>query len=103
LLPCFSTLLRPTTLAELYGPDRLGRLSGVAALFSTLGRAAGPLAVSLSYVAFGGYEPALGGLILLLVMAAALVLVAPARRAIRELDDARRREEPLATTPAGLP
>jgi hypothetical protein len=69
-----STLLRASTLAVLYGPARYGRVSGVVALFSTLGRAAGPVVASLAYTAAGGYEKAFAGLTLALVLAAALVL-----------------------------
>jgi MFS family permease len=70
-----STLLRATTLVELYGSERYGRVSGVVSLFTTLGRAAGPLLASVAYVALGGYERTLGGLALFLVAAAVLVLV----------------------------
>jgi MFS family permease len=70
-----ATLLRATTLVELYGSERYGRVSGVVSLFTTLGRAAGPLIASVAYVALGGYERTLGGLALFLVAAAVLVLV----------------------------
>lgn len=70
-----STLLRASTLAELYGASRYGRVSGVLSLFSTLGRAAGPVIASLAYTAWGSYERAFGGLAAILVLAAALVLV----------------------------
>jgi MFS family permease len=70
-----STLLRASTVAELYGPDRYGRVSGVLALFSALGRAAGPVIASLALAALGSYEPVFGGLALLLALAAGLVLV----------------------------
>jgi len=70
-----STLLRASTLAELYGPSPYGRVSGVLSLFSTLGRAAGPVIASLAYTAWGSYERAFGGLAAILVLAAALVLV----------------------------
>jgi MFS family permease len=70
-----STLLRASTLADLYGPERYGRVSGVLSLFSTAGRAAGPVIASFAYVAAGSYEWALGLLALLLGLAAAVVLV----------------------------
>jgi MFS family permease len=70
-----STLLRASTLAELYGPERMGRVSGVVSLFSTLGRAAGPVIASLACAALGGYEHAFAGLTFLLVVGTCLVLV----------------------------
>jgi MFS family permease len=70
-----STLLRASTLAELYGPGRYGRVSGVLAFFSTLGRAAGPVIASLALVALGSYERAFASLALILSLAAALVLL----------------------------
>jgi MFS family permease len=70
-----STLLRASTLAELYGPGRYGRVSGILAFFSTLGRAAGPVITSLTLVALGSYERAFASLALLLSLATALVLV----------------------------
>ena len=68
-----STLLRASTLVDLYGPGRYGRVSGVLALFSTLGRAAGPLIASLALAALGSYERAFAGLAVVLAFAAALV------------------------------
>jgi len=70
-----STLLRASTLVDLYGPGSYGRVSGVLALFSTLGRAAGPLIASLALVALGSYERAFAGLALVLALAAGVVLV----------------------------
>ena len=69
-----ATLLRASTLGELYGSLRFGRVSGLVSLFSTLGRAAGPVIASLACTALGGYEKTLAGLTLLLVVAAVLVL-----------------------------
>jgi predicted MFS family arabinose efflux permease len=68
-----STLLRASTLVDLYGPGRYGRVSGVLALFSTLARAAGPLIASLALAALGSYERAFAGLAVVLAFAAALV------------------------------
>jgi MFS family permease len=75
-----STLLRASTLAELYGPERYGRVSGIVALFTTPGRAAGPVIASVAYAASGSYERAFGGLAAVLALAAALVLLPPAVR-----------------------
>jgi MFS family permease len=69
-----ATILRPSTLAELYGPQRFGRVSGLVSLFGTPARAAGPVATSLAYAALGGYPSVFGALALLLVLAAALVV-----------------------------
>jgi MFS family permease len=69
------TLLRASTLAELYGSSRYGRVSGVLALFSTVGRAAGPLAASLALTAWRGYGPTFAALAGMLVAAGVLVLV----------------------------
>jgi MFS family permease len=70
-----STLVRASTLAELYGPDRYGRVGGIVSLFTTLGRASGPFLASLLYVRFGGYPHAFGSLVVVLLTATSLVLV----------------------------
>jgi MFS family permease len=70
-----STLVRASTLADLYGRERYGRVGGIVSLVSTLGRAGGPLLASVLYVHFGGYAHAFASLVLLLLLAAALVLV----------------------------
>jgi MFS family permease len=70
-----ATLLRASTVAELYGTARYGRVSGVLALFNTMGRAAGPVMASVVYVAAGRYEWALGLLALILGAAASIVLL----------------------------
>ena len=67
-----STLLRATVLADLYGVHRFGRVSGVVSLFTTLGRAAGPVATSIAQTA-SGYGFAFATLAVLLALAAALV------------------------------
>jgi len=72
-----ATILRAAGLAEMFGPARYGRVSGLAALFATLGRAAGPVAAS-ALVAAGGYRLAFGTLAVLLAVGAALLL-GPAR------------------------
>jgi MFS family permease len=69
------TLLRASTLADLYGTARYGRVSGVMALVNTLGRATGPVLVSAVFVASGRYEWALGLMAVILAAAAVLVLV----------------------------
>jgi MFS family permease len=70
-----ATLVRASTLADLYGPERYGRVGGVVSLFSTFGRAAGPILASMLYVSSGGYEKAFAALVGLLLVAAGLVLV----------------------------
>lgn len=69
------TLLRASTPAELYGVERYGRVGGVLSLFSTLGRAAGPVIASFAYATSGSYRWALGFLAILLTLAAGMVLV----------------------------
>jgi MFS family permease len=81
-----STLLRASTLAELYGASRYGRVGGIVSLFSTLGRASGPVLASLAYATFGGYEPAFAALVLFLALATALVLLLPAEADPLHLD-----------------
>jgi MFS family permease len=51
-----ATILRASGFAEQFGAARYGRVSGLAALFAALGRAAGPVAASMMVVAWG-YEP----------------------------------------------
>lgn len=68
------TLVRASTLAELYGRETYGRVGGIVSLFNTVGRAGGPFLASLLYVEFGGYGYAFISLVVLLLLATALVL-----------------------------
>jgi MFS family permease len=68
------TLVRASTLAELYGRERYGRVGGIVSLFNTVGRAGGPFLTSLLYVEFGSYGYAFISLVVLLLLATALVL-----------------------------
>jgi MFS family permease len=70
-----STLLRASTLADLYEQSIYGRVSGVVALFTTVGRAGGPVFASLALVASGSYERTFSGLALIIAAAAAFVLI----------------------------
>jgi MFS family permease len=70
-----ATLLRASTLVELYGIERYGRVGGVVSFCSTVGRAAGPVLASVVYAAASGYAPVMGLLAVLLGVAAVLVLV----------------------------
>ena len=70
-----STLVRASTLAELYGPGLYGRVGGIVSLFTTLGRASGPFLASLLYVRFGGYAPTFASLVVVLLVSTGLVLV----------------------------
>jgi predicted MFS family arabinose efflux permease len=72
-----ATLLRASTLAEMSGAARYGRVSGAASLVTTAGRAAGPVLASLAVAATGGYERALTLLAAILGIAAALALRGP--------------------------
>lgn len=64
-----ATLLRASMLGELYGLERYGRVGGVVSLFTTAGRAAGPVAASLALAVSGSYGAVLAGLALALAVA----------------------------------
>lgn len=83
-----STLVRASTLPELYGTEHVGRLGGVVALFGTIGRASGPVVASLLYLRLGGYPQAFVTLSAVLALAAALVVLAARAGATRHLPDA---------------
>ena len=68
-----ATILRASGFAELFGAARYGRVSGLAALFATLGRAAGPVAASVMVVAWG-YALTFTALAVLLATGAALLV-----------------------------
>jgi MFS family permease len=70
-----STLLLASAVAELYGRARYGRVGGVVAMFSTCGRAAGPLVAALALAAFGSYALAFGALAAVLGVSALLVML----------------------------
>ena len=67
------TLLRTSTLAELYGDGRFARVSGFVALFGMAARAAGPILAALALAASNSYGIAFGGLAVILALAALLV------------------------------
>jgi MFS family permease len=69
-----STVLRASMIAELYGFERYGRVGGMVSLFTTVGRAAGPVLASLVLTAAGSYHTVLAGLALVLVAATVLSL-----------------------------
>lgn len=66
-----ATLARATVIADLYGPADYGAIAGVAALTTTVARAAGPFAAAV-YVAAAGYEALLWTLVAVSLVAAAL-------------------------------
>jgi MFS family permease len=70
-----ATLLRASMLAETYGVARYGRVGGVVSLFTTIGRAAGPIAASLVLAISGSYGAVLTGLALALAVAAGIALL----------------------------
>jgi MFS family permease len=76
-----ATLLRASMLAEMYGVGRYGRIGGIVSLFTTIGRAAGPIAASLALAISGSYGAVLVGLALALVLAV-VVAVTPASPAL---------------------
>lgn len=73
------TLLRASTIAEMYGTARYGRVGGVMAFANTLGRAAGPVIASAVFVASGRYEWAFG--LLAVGLGTAALLLVPWRLA----------------------
>jgi MFS family permease len=70
-----TTLLRASTVADLYGRARYGRVNGVMATLGTCGRAAGPFVAALALAAQGSYPLVFGTLALLLGLAALLVML----------------------------
>lgn len=74
-----STLVRASTLAELFGARHYGSISGAIALGANGSRAIAPVAASLLWVALGGYEALFWSLAAALVAAAGAVLVVRAR------------------------
>jgi MFS family permease len=61
-----ATLVRASSIAEVFGAAAYGRISGVVALFTTVARAAGPVGVALALAPCGGYPPVFLGLAALL-------------------------------------
>jgi MFS family permease len=82
-----ATLLRASMLAEMFGIARYGRVGGVVSLFTTIGRAAGPIAASLALAISGSYGAVLVGLALALVLAA-VVAVSPASPTLQTNEEA---------------
>jgi MFS family permease len=74
-----STLVRASTLAELFGARHYGSISGAMALGTNSSRAIAPVAASLLWVALGGYEVLFWFFAAALVAAAGAVLVVRAR------------------------
>jgi MFS family permease len=82
-----ATPLRASLLAGMYGVARYGRIGGVVSLFTTIGRAAGPIAASLVLTISGSYGAVLTGLALALVAAAVIALL-PASPAFQTSEEA---------------
>ena len=82
-----ATLLRASMLAEMYGVARYGRIGGVVSLFTTIGRAGGPIAASLALAISGGYGAVLVGLAVALVIATVIALL-PASQAFQTNEEA---------------
>jgi MFS family permease len=74
-----STLVRASTLAELFGARHYGAISGAMALGANGARALAPVAASVLWVALGGYEALFWSFAAALVAAAGAVLVVRAR------------------------
>lgn len=65
------TILRGMAVPEFIGPEGYGVVTGALTMPTNVMRAAGPLAASLAWAAFGGYTPVLWGLAAIMLMAAA--------------------------------
>jgi hypothetical protein len=74
-----STLVRASTLAELFGARHYGSISGAMAVGTNSSRAVAPVAASVLWVALGGYETLFWSFAAALVAAAGAVLVVRAR------------------------
>jgi MFS family permease len=75
-------LLRATTLVDLYGPERIGVLTGISAVPVILARALGPLGAVLLASATGGYTAGF-----VVVAALAAVSAAVAARSLRAIPE----------------
>lgn len=64
------TILRGMSVPEFIGPEGYGVVSGALTMPTNVMRAAGPLAASLAWSAFGGYTPVLWGLAGIMLVAA---------------------------------
>jgi hypothetical protein len=64
------TILRGMSVPEFIGPEGYGVVSGALTMPTNVMRAAGPLAASLAWGAFGGYTPVLWGLAAIMLVAA---------------------------------
>lgn len=77
------TPARAALLADLYGRETYGTISGILALAIALARAAAPVSLSALYVRTGGYEWVLGILLGICAICAVAVLVAGTDSAFR--------------------
>jgi predicted MFS family arabinose efflux permease len=73
-----ATLLRASSVAEVFGSRQYGGISGALSLFTTLARALGPIGAALAHARFGSYPAVFLGLAGLLA-ATALLPVATRR------------------------
>ncbi len=64
------TILRGMSVPEFIGPEGYGVVSGALTMPTNVMRAAGPLAASLAWSAFGGYTPVMWGLAGIMLVAA---------------------------------
>lgn len=64
------TILRGMSVPEFIGPEGYGVVSGALTMPTNIMRAAGPIAASLAWGAFGGYTPVLWGLAGIMLVAA---------------------------------
>lgn len=64
------TILRGMAVPEFIGPEGYGVVTGALTMPTNIMRAAGPLAASFAWSAFGGYTPVLWGLAAIMLVAA---------------------------------
>jgi MFS family permease len=75
------TPARAALVAEYYGPEHYGAITGLMAFFLTGARALAPVGAGVVYDAAGGYQPVFWGLVVVSAVSVAAVLLAERRAA----------------------
>jgi predicted MFS family arabinose efflux permease len=68
------TLVRPASIAELYGRTHYASIAGVAAFAATLAQAAAPVGAGAAYDLVGGYTGVVWGLVVISLLASLAIL-----------------------------
>lgn len=69
------SLLRPLFVANLYGRERFGSISGALAAFVTASTAIAPLGAGVAYDVMGSYDPLFWAFVLLSILSAGVILL----------------------------